>query len=252
MDVKEGYFKQVFSIKEGGRPKGFVITPSGRIYTGEYWGNKTRRPLRIWASDDDGKSWYQIKELQDYRARHIHNLIWDSYRNGIWILTGDLDEECHLLFTDNEFKTITIVASGRQEFRACHLFCQRQGLYYGTDSENIPNKVIFLDPETLRLDYLHSLPGSSIYGCKIKERYYISTNVEPSKVNLYPYATLWYSDDLEKWTLIKEFKRDFWSGEYFGYGNIILPRVQGEGRQLGFTPYAVKKWDLVTFIEEVL
>lgn len=239
--------KPVLQVSGGGRPKGLVATPPGRILVGEYWGNPQLRSLRIWASADDGDTWELAHTLPAGSAKHIHNLVWDPYRRGIWTLTGDADDQCALIFTGDEFVTVTEVVRGGQMFRACQLFCRPEGLYYGTDTERDENWVVFLEPESRRLEKIQPLPGSCIYAARMAGRYWISTSVEPSKVNRYPYAALWCSLDLHHWTKVKEFAKDWWPGEYFGFGNIILPRVQGDCPVLVFSPVAVKNHDLETF-----
>ncbi len=134
----------VFRIKDGGRPKGFALTPEGHIFVGEYRRKPKRPPLRIWGSTDAGKSWDLAYQLPVGSAKHIHRLEWDPYRRGLWVLTGDADEESALLFTADEFASVSEVARGSQMFRASQIFCRPEGLYYGTDSERLPNWFVFL------------------------------------------------------------------------------------------------------------
>jgi hypothetical protein len=238
----------VLKVADGGRPKGFAATPAGRIFVGEYWGNPRQRPLRIWASADQGETWEVAHTLPAGSAKHIHNLVWDPYRRGFWVLTGDLDGECALLFTGDEFATVAEVKRGGQMFRACHLFCRPEGLYYGTDTEREANWFVFLDVTRGHLEKLAPLPGSCLYGAQMAGQYFISTTVEPSRVNHYRRTALWSSGDLAHWRNLLEFEKDWWPGEYLGFGRIVLPKVQGECPVLVFTALAVKDHDFTTFI----
>jgi len=241
-------FRPVFRVTDGGKPKGFVLNPQDHIFVGEYWSNPQRRPLRIWGSTDYGRNWELAYSLPAGSAKHIHKLIWDPYRQGIWLLTGDLDGECALLFTADEFKNVSEIARGGQMFRACNLFCLPEGLYYGTDTERETNWFVFVNIDSGKLEKICPLPGSCLYSAYLAGRYFISTNVEPSKVNHYRYAALWSSADLHNWSKMVELEKDLWPGEYFGFGRIILPLVQGECPIVAFTSAAVKHVDLTTFL----
>ncbi len=239
--------RQVFRIHDGGRPKGFALTPSGHLFVGEYWHNRRRRPLRIWGSADDGRTWELAFQLAAGSAQHIHSLLWDPHRQGLWVLTGDADGECALLFTTDEFQTVSEVIRGDQRVRACHLFCRPEGLYYGTDTERALNWFIFFDPASGRLQQLQQLPGSTINAARMAGRYFLSTSVEPSKINRYRRTVLFTSADLRHWTPVADFEKDCCPGYAFGFGSIILPRVQGECSSLVFSPVAVKGYDYNTF-----
>lgn len=248
LDKGSEEFRPVFQIPDGGRPKGLVLTPAGRVYVGEYWGNPQRRSLRIWQSDDQGNTWNLAYRLPEKSAKHIHNLVWDQYRQGLWVLTGDVGQECALLFTGDDFKTVSEVVRGSQMFRACQIFCLPEGLYYGTDTEREKNWFVFLEPSSGKLLKIQELPGSCIYAARMADKYFIATAVEPSKVNYYKNTVLWSSTDLHQWSKMCEFEKDWWPGEYFQFGNVVLPRVQGECPMLVFSTVAVKHYDHKTFV----
>ncbi len=243
--------RTVLHVKDGGRPKGFTAAPSGHLFVGEYWGNPGRQPLRIWGSNDDGRSWETVYSTPAGRAKHIHNLVWDDHRQGIWVLIGDADYESALLFTDDGFRTVTEVAGGSQMFRACQLFCRPEGIYYATDTERAENWFVFLEEGFEKLHRLQPLPGSCIYAATMAGRHFLSTSVEPSRVNRHSSAALWSSQDLQTWHKIIEFKKDRWPGEYFGFGSIILPKVQGETSVVMFSTVALTPHDLTTFVVPV-
>jgi|GEM_PF-1124271 len=243
-----GELRPVFQMSEGGHPQGFAMTPGGHLFVGEYWGNPRRRPLRLWVSTDNGNTWELVHTLPAGSAKHIHNIIWDPYREGLWTLTGDGDGECALLFSADEFQTVTEVMRGDQMVRACQLFCRPEGLYYGTDTERAPNWFLHLELQTGRLHKIQPLPGSCIYAAYMAKRYWLSTAVEPSKINSDRRPRLWFSTDLQQWKKLVEFEKDWYPGEYFGFGRIKLPRVQGSCPFLVFSPVAVKEYDLATFV----
>jgi hypothetical protein len=204
--------------------------------------------LRIWSSTDNGDTWELVHTLPAGSAKHIHNIIWDPYRQGLWVLTGDGEGECALLFTPDEFKTVNEVMRGNQMVRACQLFCQPEGLYYATDTERAPNWFLHLEVKTGQLHTIQPLPGSCMYVARMADRYWLSTAVEPSKVNHDRSPALWSSTDLQQWTKLVAFEKDRWPGEYLGFGRVILPRIQGTCSQVIFSVTAVKHYDLSTFV----
>jgi hypothetical protein len=247
---RSGETEEVLRVEDGGRPKGLLLTPEGLIFSGEYWDNPRRRALRLWGSGDAGRSWELAHSLPPGAAKHIHNLVWDEYRRGIWVFTGDADGESTFLFTPDFFRTVTEVFRGGQLSRAVHCFCRPEGLYYSTDTEREQNWVVFFDTERLTPHKIQPMPGSSIYAARMANRYFLSTSVEPSPVNHYRNAVLWSSPDLHNWEPLVEFKKDWLPGEYFGFGSILLPRVQGDCPLVVFTALAVEKFDFTTFIIE--
>jgi hypothetical protein len=240
--------RTVLQVVEGGRPKGFALTPSGAMFAGEYWSNPRRQGLRLWASTDAGNTWEVAHRLPPGSAKHIHSLVWDPYREGLWVLTGDGEGECALLFTGDEFRTVTEVVGGGQMLRACQLFCRPEGLYYGTDTERAANWFVFLDLDRLEPRKIQPLPGSCLYAARMANRYFLSTSVEPSKINRYRNTVLCSSVDLQQWGKVAEFSKDWWPGEYFGFGSIILPLVQGDCPILIYSAIAVQRADFTTFL----
>ena len=124
---QSGEMREVFQVDDGGRPKGLVVTPQGWFFVGEYWGNPRRQSLRIWGSEDGGRSWDLRHTLPAGGAKHIHNLVWDEYRQGIWVLTGDGEGECAFLFTPDFFRTVTEVGRGGQLWPRGPLFLPPRG-----------------------------------------------------------------------------------------------------------------------------
>jgi hypothetical protein len=236
----------VFQMPNGGRPRGLALAPSGHIFVGEYWGNPQRQPLRIWISPDNGATWELAHTLAGGSAQHIHNIIWDPYRDGLWVLTGDSDTESALLFTPDEFKTVQEVIRGGQKVRACQLFCQPEGLYYATDTERAPNWFMHLEVQSGKLHKIQPLPGSCLYTARMADRYWLSTAVEPTTHDRSP--ALWFSTNLQQWTKLVAFEKDCWPGRALGFGRIRLPQVQGNCPHVIFSTIAVKHFDLITFV----
>lgn len=67
------------------------------------------------------------------------------------------------------------------------------------------------------------MQGSVINAGQIGHLCFISTTVEPSKVNKDKNSYLWVSDGGEYWIQIGAFRKDFFNGTLFQYENIKFP-----------------------------
>jgi hypothetical protein len=164
----ERRFRQVFRLRFWGRgigrgilDNGLVQLRSGRILFGEYFRNDSRVPVRVYASDDDGQSWRVIHEFPAGRIRHVHALIEDPYRGGVWLCTGDLDGESFLAHSSNGGDQFDIVGGGSQTWRACCVLFTQEHLYWGADtSKDVEHRNIY----RLRRDKTEPEPLQAVDG----------------------------------------------------------------------------------------
>ena len=87
-------------------------------------------------------------EFLPKQIRHIHGCYYDSYRKGVWVLTGDSDKESGLWFTDDFFETLKCIKGNTQNARAVSIIPMRDGLIVPTDSPRQQNYIQFLDFKT--------------------------------------------------------------------------------------------------------
>jgi len=242
--ANSNFFAPTFRIQRGTRPLNLAITQKGHLYFGEYFNNPKRKEVYIYASEDKGIHWEICYVFPKGTIRHVHRIIYDSYRKGLIILTGDEEKECQVLFTPDNFKTIDVLISGGQEVRFATAIPMPLGLILPTDTPLDQNYIKFLDNNG-KLHKLCKLPGSSFYSCQVKSFYFISTGVEPSKFNKCRSATLWASKNGFDWEKIFEKKKDIWPSKLFQYGNIILPSGRNPSNYLFATTMALSRCDNV-------
>lgn len=240
LGADQGRFETTFVVEHGSRPMGIGVAPDGFMAFGEYWSNPVRLPLRIYGSEDDGRSWEIIRTLPAKTAKHIHNVLWDDIRRGFWVLTGDDDSECALYFSNDHFKSMEIVARGGQQYRACSGFFTPEGICFGTDSEREPNWIVLVNAATARVERIHPLDGSCLNAARMAGRYYISTTVEKSVVNKYNKCVLWQSSDLNDWCCVYEDEKDAWDMRLFQFGSLVLPKWTNEAHWAVFSGMSVK------------
>lgn len=222
-------FEKCFDITRGTRPLNICEDKDGNIFFGEYFNNPHRDSVNIYKSIDYGASWEVAYTFPAKSIRHIHELCFDNYTNSIWVATGDLDGECIIGYTNDQFRSFNSVLKGGQEYRTCKLLFFRDKIVYGTDSETAVNYLKQIDRNTLEVTDLVSLQGSVINSVKIGEKCFLSTTVEPSEVNKDQNSYVWmYDNSTGRSKIITYYEKDLWDHRYFQFGWCRFPEYAGE------------------------
>jgi len=243
-------FKVTHQVKRGTRPLHITAVPSGNIYWGEYFDNRERAEVHIYASTDQGRTWDVADTFPAGSIRHVHNIVYDRWGNCLWILTGDEGNECKVLRASCDLHSVDEVLAGNQQARAVAAIPTQDGLYLSTDTPTEKNHIYCLNREG-RIDQVGDLASSSIYGCRAGEAMFFSTMVEPSAVNSSQQVHLVGSANGNHWQVLAHWKKDSWPMRYFQYGNAFLPDGENATRYLAATTIAVDTDDLVTTLWEV-
>jgi len=115
---------------------GITPLPCGRLLFGEYFRNRERDPVRLYASDDDGQKWEVVHEFSAGEIRHIHTIATDPYTGYLWLCSGDSDSESKVMYSSDRGKTFKIVGTGNQHWRTCHLVFSSDALFWGVDTSS--------------------------------------------------------------------------------------------------------------------
>lgn len=242
---KKGHkiFEKVFALPRGSKPLNLCITPSGNIYFGEYFQNMKKQAVNIYCSKDNAKTWNVVYTFEAGNINHIHGLFYDTYTNHIWVATGDRENECIIGYTEDEFKSFKEVFRGGQEYRTCQLFFYKDFIVFATDTQYQKNFIKKFDRNTLEITVLQEVQGSVIKGGQVGDVAFISTTVEPSKVNTDKYAYLWVTKDGLHWEEKYKAKKD-WLPFIFQFGTFEFPQYNVEKLdRLYFSGRALKGLD---------
>jgi hypothetical protein len=240
-------------IEDDGRPVKAPMTitvgPDDRVLWGEY-NSKTGHnlPIRLYVSDDRGRSFQVARVFEGGSILHVHNLVYDEKLRHYWVLTGDHGDQPGIGRLSLDLKRFDWLVKGKQCYRVVEVFDFGDSLIYGTDSEKAKNAVVRLDKASGRVDRLQELDGSCIYACRFGSTYVISTTVEPSGVNASRDACLWISHDGERWEKVLDGRKDRWHPVYFQFGSLVLPRGESDKEVLLVSGQAIEGLDGRAFV----
>ena len=220
-------FEKCFAMPRGSKPLNLCFAHSGNIYFGEYFQNMDKQAVNIYCSKDNAQSWNIAYTFEAGNINHIHGLFFDKYTNRIWVATGDRENECIIGYTEDEFKTFHEVFRGGQEYRTCQLFFYKDFIVFGTDTQYEQNVIKKFDRKTLEITELQKVQGSVIKGGQVGDVAFISTTVEPSKVNTDRYAHLWVTKDGLHWEERFKAKKDWLPATLFQFGTFEFPQYYG-------------------------
>ena len=235
-------FRSTFAITRGTRPLHIVAVPGGAVFWGEYFDNPSREEVHIYASSDSGSTWSVAYTFPKGAIRHVHNIVHDPWENCLWVLTGDYGDECRILRASLDLSRIETVLQGNQQARAVAVVAAQDGLYFSTDTPLEANYIYRLD-RAGALTRLAAISSSSIYGCRVADRIFFSTMVEPSEVNQDRHVRI-YGSTTNAWPSLLAWRKDPWPMRLFQYGNAFLPDGQNATQFLAVSTTAVEKDDL--------
>lgn len=243
-------FQRTFEIRRGTRPLHIASTPDGRLYWGEYFDNRERREVHIYASTDRGSRWEIAHTFPARSIRHVHNIVYDKWQDCLWILTGDEGNECRILRASRDLRNLEVVFAGHQQARSVALVPTESAVYFSSDTPLEKNYIYRLS-RSGNLAQVAEISGSSIYGCAVGRYVFFSTMVEPSSVNLDRHSRVFGSADTNRWEHLVSWEKDKHSPRLFQYGNVIFPEGENSRELLALSAIAVKNHDLETSIWRV-
>lgn len=252
-------FTVAHRVERGTRPLGVCLADGGNLYFGEYFNNPARDEVHIYGSAD-GRRWDVAFTFPRGEVRHVHGVVHDPYRRGLWVLTGDDGDEAAIWWTSDAFRTLDPVVRGCQAARAVSALPAPRGLLVPSDTPSEPNFVCRLDPRTGELERLVHVPGSVFSVGRTRSLYLVSTALERSSVNVDPRVALYASADGETWAPIARFERDLALLDdkrgYLQYPMVLLPdgeqadgSVLATGQALSGLHGRLLRWDETAVLE---
>ena len=235
-------FEVTWRVERGTRPLNLALLPDGAVYWGEYFDNPRRESVRVYGSTDGGRTWSVAYAFEAGAIRHVHSITFDSYRNHLWMCTGDYGHESRVLRVAPDWTTVEPALAAGQQTRTVRPVPMPDGLYFATDSEREQNHLYRLTSGGT-LERLLSTSGPSTWGCQVGSSLFFSTHVEPSRVIRERSARLYGSREGRSWSTVLAWRKDRWPMTLFQFGNIVLPSGRNDTDVLAVTGVAVEKED---------
>jgi hypothetical protein len=245
----ERRFRTTHSIPRGTRPLNFAVTPAGEVLWGEYFDNSVRSEVHVYRSRDQGRTWNIAHTFPPFTIRHVHNIVYDRWRDCLWVLTGDVGKECQILRASLDWRKIDTVLSGNQQARAVACVPRAEGIYFASDTPLEQNYIYRLDQSGVPRQ-LAPVSSSVLCGCSVGDNVFFSAMVEPSEVNRDRQIAL-YGGSGDDWQRLQSWDKDRWPMRFFQYGNAFLPAGENATDFLALTTVAAAGHDLETSIWRV-
>jgi hypothetical protein len=155
--------------------------------------------------------------------RHVHALVSDPVKHRrMWILTGDLDSECHFFYTDDDFVSVQSFLSAGQLSRAVDIVFRNDAIYWGMDSPDETSwivKVRYTDPS--HPVKICELPGPAYYlGMDASSRIFLGTSAEPGRAVKDRFARVYQIDENDRCSEVLRLRKD-WSPQF---GILYFPK----------------------------
>lgn len=229
------------------------------VYWGDYGDNNSQEAIHVHRIGEDCKDEI-VCTFQAGMIKHVHNILYDKWRNRFIILTGDFGENVGIYIANKDFSLVEPYYIGSEKYRAVQALVTANGLIWATDAVIADNYLYYLDFETNEIKRLSSLNGSVIYGMEVNGGLLFSTTVEPYPSSSSKIATLLdyrlgpgiKSRDVhllfvDKDLQVKEmgrYRKDLWLMRLFQYGQIMFPYYEDKHQnEVYVNPMAVKKFD---------
>ena len=223
---------------QGSRPLNLCSTPQGLFY-GEYHGNPERKPMRLFHSKN-GIDWTVFCSFEN--IRHIHSVFYDPFTSNLWLTTGDDNKESGIWKnTTDKPKSFVPLLIGSQQERAIQLLFLEKYILYGTDTPLEQNFIYAINRNTLEREPVIKVDGSVFYSTQLFDQCFISTAIEPSKVNKEKMAKIYHIDQNLKSQPLLAHKKDIFHKKIFQYGQIKFPSGENNQQHLIYSTFAVLK-----------
>lgn len=201
---------------------GCGVTPGGEVFFGEYVPNLERGPIRIYSYSPRMHKLRMVREFAAGEIRHIHGIFWDPYEGALWMTAGDIGAECRIAKSRDGFRTMDVVGSGDETWRAVSVQFTADAFYYGTDAEFRRNSLYRVDRRTGERTELAQVRQPVFYSQTVGGDLFFGTTAELGKR---PESALWSIRDGTA-SQVASFVKDVHHRVLFMYGTLHFPLGQ--------------------------
>ncbi|NOY60716.1 MAG: hypothetical protein GXO75_17555 [Calditrichaeota bacterium] len=229
---------------------GIAVDNEDTIYFGEYNCSKRPHKIRIFKGIADGTKWNVCYEFPAGQIFHVHSIKYDSYRDRLWICTGDRNNESRLMYTDDKFGHVNILGSGDQNWRIVSLIIGKDYLFWCSDNDSLGSNIYRFNVNMNRREKIFFVGKPSYYSTKLSDgTLAISTTYEPEssftkETSPHPTTDIWISRKGLHWYRILELPhKSFQTPVGESRSSIVFPSGDYNAESLYFSPQNTMKLD---------
>jgi hypothetical protein len=228
---------------------GAAVLPDGSVVFGEYFDNAVREAVRLYRVWPGETEVTEIYRFAPGAVRHVHSVRWDPVSERAIVCTGDLDSECRIIAFSPDFATHEPLGAGSEDWRTISPQFAPEAIYFGTDAQFTPNRLMRYDRATGALSELAEVNGPVFYSAALPGGWIFATTAELCPSQTSPEAILYYIDAAsEAVHILARFEKDRLSTRYFQFGIFNLPLSDTLQVRLPISGVALKELD-AKFIE---
>jgi len=228
---------------------GAAVLPDGSVVFGEYFDNASRAPVRLYRARPGETEVREVYRFAPGEVRHVHSVRWDPVSACAVVCTGDLDSECRIIAFDPDFTTAEPWGAGSEDWRTISPQFGSEAVYFGTDAQFAPNRLMRYDRATGALSELAQVNGPVFYSAALRGGWLFATTAELCPSQTSAEAILYYIDAAsEAVHILARFEKDRLSTRYFQFGILNLPLSDTPQPRLPISGVALKNLD-AKFIE---
>ena len=228
------------------------------VYWGDYGENMDGSEINIYKYTKNGLE--VCYSFPNNSIKHVHNIIYDKWRDRFIMLTGDLGDKVGIYTATRDFKSVEPFLIGNEKYRAVQAVVTGEGLIWATDAVMSDNHLYYCSFDNKDMKELASLNGSVIYGLPVNRGLLFSTTVEPYPTGgsllkaifnnrLAPgiksrNVDIGFCSEKKELTILKSFRKDWLPISLFQYGQIMFPGYDNEElEEVVVNPMSVKNYD---------
>lgn len=200
-----------------------AVDSNGEVFFGEYLANEERGPMRIYKYSPGAENIETAYTFPAGTIRHIHGIYLDPQTNGLICLTGDNDNECRIIRSDDGFRTMETIGEGDETWRAVSVLFRENSMVFGMDAEFQTNHIYEMNRETREKTSLGTVNGTVFYSKQIGDDLFFATTAEDAPSQTENVAAVWHVSPAGELNEITRFEKDGWHKTLFMFGTIHFP-----------------------------
>lgn len=204
---------------------GVAVTPEREVFFGEYFDNRERQEVRIYRWRPGTGEVRVAHTFPPGAVRHVHCVRWDPVAGRLLIATGDVGDECRLLSATTDFSEIAVLGMGGEAYRAISPLPGAEAIWYGTDAQFRPNRLLRLDRCGGGPQPLAEVNGPVYYAAEFAGLRLFATTAELCPSQTSPEAVIHAVGTDGRVCEIARWRKDVLPGRLFQHGIIGFPVV---------------------------